>query len=166
MHPTLPQNSRIDKLTSPDNTVIILLYQLLQLQTHATPVIQSLTIQVILSWAVFLVSHLGLQRKKMDLECMYKSLGKWELFSVRHINTQLYVHFKQNSQAIWRCCTTVFPQHNDVIKWKYFPRYWPFVWGIHPRLVNSLMLACYNLLNKQSSDQSYDMPWCSCHIRR
>ena len=21
--------------------------------------------------------------------------------------------------------------HNDVIKWKHFPRYWPFVWGIH-----------------------------------
>ena len=22
--------------------------------------------------------------------------------------------------------------HDDVIKWKYFPRYWPFVRGIHP----------------------------------
>ena len=21
--------------------------------------------------------------------------------------------------------------HDDVIKWKHFPRYWPFVWGIH-----------------------------------
>ena len=21
--------------------------------------------------------------------------------------------------------------HDDVIKWKYFPRYWPFVRGIH-----------------------------------
>ena len=21
--------------------------------------------------------------------------------------------------------------HYDVIKWKHFPRYWPFVWGIH-----------------------------------
>ena len=27
--------------------------------------------------------------------------------------------------------------HNDVIKWKYFPRYWPFVRGIHWRPVNS-----------------------------
>ena len=25
----------------------------------------------------------------------------------------------------------------DVIKWKHFPRYWPFVWGIHQSLVNS-----------------------------
>ena len=23
--------------------------------------------------------------------------------------------------------------HDDVIKWKPFPRYWPFVWGIHHR---------------------------------
>ena len=28
--------------------------------------------------------------------------------------------------------------HDDVIKRKYFPRYWPFVWGIHRSPVNSL----------------------------
>ena len=27
--------------------------------------------------------------------------------------------------------------HDDVIKWKHFPRYWPFVLGIHRSLVNS-----------------------------
>ena len=27
--------------------------------------------------------------------------------------------------------------HDDVIKWKKFPRYWPFVWGIHRAPVNS-----------------------------
>ena len=27
--------------------------------------------------------------------------------------------------------------HDDVIKWKHFPRYWPFVWGIHWSPVNS-----------------------------
>ena len=26
--------------------------------------------------------------------------------------------------------------HDDVIKWKHFPRYWPFVWGIHPSPVH------------------------------
>ena len=26
--------------------------------------------------------------------------------------------------------------HDDVIKWKHFPRYWPFVWGIHRSPVN------------------------------
>ena len=28
-------------------------------------------------------------------------------------------------------CSLCNPFHNDVIKWKPFPRYWPFVWGIH-----------------------------------
>ena len=28
--------------------------------------------------------------------------------------------------------------HDDVIKWKHFPRYWPFVPGIHRSPVNSL----------------------------
>ena len=27
--------------------------------------------------------------------------------------------------------------HDDVIKWKHFRRYWPFVWGIHRSSVNS-----------------------------
>ena len=27
--------------------------------------------------------------------------------------------------------------HDDVIKWKHFPRYWPFVRGIHRVSVNS-----------------------------
>ena len=30
------------------------------------------------------------------------------------------------------------PLHTcDLIKWKHFPRYWPFVWGIHRPPVNS-----------------------------
>ena len=29
------------------------------------------------------------------------------------------------------------PDHDDVIKWKHFPRYWPFVRGIHRSPVNS-----------------------------
>ena len=28
-------------------------------------------------------------------------------------------------------------EHDDVIKWKHFPRHWPFVRGIHPSPVNS-----------------------------
>ena len=31
----------------------------------------------------------------------------------------------------------VLAQHDDVIKWKHFPRYWPFVRGIHRSPVNS-----------------------------
>ena len=31
----------------------------------------------------------------------------------------------------------VIEHHDDIIKWKQFPHYWPFVWGIHWSLVNS-----------------------------
>ena len=31
----------------------------------------------------------------------------------------------------------IFSFHDDVIKWKHFPRYWPFVRGIHRSPVNS-----------------------------
>ena len=27
--------------------------------------------------------------------------------------------------------------HDDVIRWKHFPHYWPFVWGIHRSPMNS-----------------------------
>ena len=33
--------------------------------------------------------------------------------------------------------TTVWCSHDDAIKWRHFPRYWPFVRGIHQYLVNS-----------------------------
>ena len=29
------------------------------------------------------------------------------------------------------------PMHDDGINWKHFPRYWPFMWGIHRWPVNS-----------------------------
>ena len=34
-------------------------------------------------------------------------------------------------------CCIIGPIHDDVIKWKHFPRYWPFVQGIHRSPVNS-----------------------------
>ena len=52
--------------------------------------------------------------------------------------------------------------HDDVIKWKHFPRYWPFVGGIHRSPVNSpykgqwrgaLMFSMIYALNKRLSKQ-------------
>ena len=54
--------------------------------------------------------------------------------------------------------------HNDVIKWQHFPRYWPFVRGIHRSPVNSphkgqwrgaLMFSFICALNKRLSKQSW-----------
>ena len=47
---------------------------------------------------------------------------------------------KEKNESSWNLrmfnvmyCT----EHDDVIKWKHFPRYWPFVRGIHRSPVNS-----------------------------
>ena len=54
--------------------------------------------------------------------------------------------------------------HDDVMKWKHFPRYWPFVRGIHRSPVNSLhkgqwrgalMFSLICALNKRLSKQSW-----------
>ena len=47
-----------------------------------------------------------------------------------------------NQGSFWDNFYQLFPDlyatlHDDVIKWKHFPRYWPFVRGIHRSAVNS-----------------------------
>ena len=71
-------------------------------------------------------------------------------------------------------------RHDDVIKWKHFPRYWPFVWGIHRSPVNSphkgqwrgaLMFFFEMCLNKRLRKQPwgwwFETPscplWCHCN---
>ena len=45
-------------------------------------------------------------------------------------------HF-QLGYIIWSSITSEYHWHDDVIKWKHFPRYWPFVRRIHRWPVNS-----------------------------
>ena len=63
--------------------------------------------------------------------------------------------------------------HDDVIKWKHFPHYWPFVWGIHRSPVDSphkgqwcraLMFSLiYAWTNSWGNnwDRCFQMPSCS-----
>ena len=37
----------------------------------------------------------------------------------------------------WICIHRIASNHDDVIKWKHFPRYWPYVRGIHQSPMNS-----------------------------
>ena len=62
--------------------------------------------------------------------CNYLSLPEW-------VNTsQWIIWWRKGSlvSALWHPITALC--HDDVIKWKHFPRYWPFVWGIHRAPVN------------------------------
>ena len=65
-------------------------------------------------------------------------------------------------------------QHDDVIKWKHFPHYWPFVRGIHwspvdspykgqwcGALMVSLILCMSKRLNIQLRHRWFEMPSCS-----
>ena len=73
--------------------------------------------------------------------------------------------------------------HDDVIKWKHFPRNWPFVRGIHRSPVNSphkgqwrraLMFSLICALNKRLSKQSWGwwfktpsrLLWRHCNVER
>ena len=78
--------------------------------------------------------------------------------------TSHYLNYK------WPCHSKY--NHDDVIKWKHFPRYWPLVWEIHRSPVNSLhigqwlgtLMFSFDLcLNKRLSKQSwgwwFETPW-------
>ena len=76
---------------------------------------------------------------------------------------------------VFAICNVSWWRHQ--IKWKYFPCYWPFVWGIHRSTVNSphkgqwrgaLMFSLICALNKWLSKQSWGW-WfetSSCSLRR
>ena len=60
---------------------------------------------------------------------------------------ELYDHKRKENMLLEEAIHTLEPQfflliriwivHDDVIKWQHFPRYWPFVRGIHRSPVNS-----------------------------
>ena len=55
------------------------------------------------------------------------------------------------SRLLWRHCNVIEMSHDDVIKWKHFPRYWPFV----QRPVTQSLGVFFDLrLNKRFSKQS------------
>ena len=104
---------------------------------------------------------------------------------MHHINqystlTLLLIHIHNTSiTAIGGTVSFWKWQHDDIMKWKHFPRFWPFVWGIHQSPVNSphkgqwhrpLMFSLICALNKQLSKQSWDwwfetpshLLWCHC----
>ena len=69
-------------------------------------------------------------------EVTLKNMGEWKNESARNCRCN---HCKPKHYAnmyIFKVMVCIFLD-DDLIKWKHFPRYWPFVWGIHRLLVNS-----------------------------
>ena len=62
--------------------------------------------------------------------------------------------------SLWRHCIGLHVMYDDVIEWKQFPRYWPFVWGTHRSPVNFRYKGTFDVLfdlhlNKRLSKQSW-----------
>ena len=111
----------------------------------------------------------------MQLECL---LNKYN--SVTQTKKSWECYYDLGKQWIlWKLLWEIV--HEDVIKWKHFPRYWPLVWGIHQSPVNSphksqwrgaLMFSLICDLNKRFSKQSwgwrFETPscslWCHCNV--
>ena len=53
------------------------------------------------------------------------------------VNQHGRVGLWNHAQRWWHVASRTETDHDDVIKWKHFPRYWPFVRGIHRSPVNS-----------------------------
>ena len=53
-----------------------------------------------------------------------------------HLLERKYLCFDQNFTDMCSCLPGKSEPHDDVIKWKHFPRYWQFVRGIHRSPVN------------------------------
>ena len=64
-------------------------------------------------------------------------INVWEVSLWRHDMQTHFCPFVRRESICHRCHWWVSLTHDDVIKWKHLPRYWPFVRGIHRSPVNS-----------------------------
>ena len=104
----------------------------------------------------------------------YKVIFGWNLFNSSFLFVLIVVFFplalSRQHKTVYRCalyneiiiCHIMCRQgHDDVIKWKHFPRYWPFFAGNSP--VNSphkdqwrgALFFLWSALNKRLSKQSW-----------
>ena len=87
--------------------------------------------------------HLPEDRTSFDLQLML--FVYWNRREIKFILSYLILSFPaetQLSHTVWRislgdCRENIQTCHDDVIKWKHFSRYCPFVRGIHRSPVNS-----------------------------
>ena len=96
---------------------------------------------------------------------LYEALSQTSFKDMVLILTLMSHRHNWNDTSDWG----VLCHHDDVIKWKHFLRYWPFVRGIHRSPMNSLQKASHAELwcflwsgLQQTVEQTIDTPviWC------
>ena len=71
----------------------------------------------------------------ISCKCDTNRAGHFTLDAHASIPVACQFHYTDFTWVLWRLISPA--NHDDVIKWKHFPRYWPFVLGIHRSPVNS-----------------------------
>ena len=91
-----------------------------------------------------LSNHFGILHRAWQWNChalckIIKWFNNWNRHFVRMRISEIWVwyEFRRDILNFNVHIHTVSSSHDDVIKWKHFPRYWPFVQGIHQSPVNS-----------------------------
>ena len=74
---------------------------------------------------------------KTDAKASYALLARFFNLSQCDWNFLIPAYGIVRSTNTFLVCCQANPLHDDVIKWKHFPRNWPFVRGIHRSPVNS-----------------------------
>ena len=130
----------------------------------------------VMSWWLMCISLWDL------ISVAYQHTSTWWLLAAlcsTKCSTEAWLKARKSLFQMWNqrhssiCSGGCFPYHDDVIKWKHFPRYWPFVRGIHRSPVNSphkgqwrgALMYFYLRLKKRLSKQSwgwwFETPSCS-----
>ena len=79
-----------------------------------------------------------------SLELRLSCIDIWHIFIFMLIECygmklvyKIHIRVRTRTSSKWNDLSIHWQKHDDVIKWKHFPRYWPFVRGIHRSPVNS-----------------------------
>ena len=96
---------------------------------------------------LYAFSHYRFRRKSNYDKILTTHTTNWTAFWGRIVRTLRYYEYFFTERLVLSspqiyCLRFDVPtynaiHHHDVIKWKHFPRYWPFGWGIHRSMVNS-----------------------------
>ena len=103
-------------------------------------------------------------------------LGSFDvlLLAEQGVATASELHVIWDAMNPMRCYCSI--TYYDVIKWKYFPRYCPFLWGIHrspvdspdkrtaTRIFDASLLSVQTNCWKHSTDWWFETPWRSFHV--
>ena len=89
--------------------------------------------KLLLLWMI--LRSLMLVNEKLSCIKFGKTIVRF--YSIPHKRPVMRKEFRKHEINLTDTMYTWWVSHDDVIKWKHFPRYWPFVRGIHRSPANS-----------------------------